>query len=118
MESKNRHREKLGTYAKLLEKLNGGKLYEWAKKRVEELNKLEKESKVSGIQFSLSPSKKIKSGNSRLYNGDFIFLSKIYRLLGLNRFYKGFSKQLKTLRKSNISKTNVSQLIISIYIVF
>lgn len=83
--------EKLGTYAKLLEKLNGGDPYEWAKKRVEELNRLEQESKISDIQFSLSPSKKIKSGNNRLYNGSFIFLSKIYRQLGLDRLCKKIS---------------------------
>ena len=87
--------EKLGTYAKLLEKLNGGDPYEWAKKRVEELNRLEQESKLSDVQFSLSPSKKMKSGNSRLYNGGFIFLSKIYRQLGLSRLCKNISRKYR-----------------------
>ena len=87
--------EKLGTYAKLLEKLNGGDPYEWAKKRVEELNRLEQESKLSDVQFSLSPSKKMKSGNSRLYNGGFIFLSKIYRQLGLSRLCKKISRKYR-----------------------
>lgn len=87
--------EKLGTYAKLLEKLNGGDPYEWAKKRVEELNRQEQESKASDIQFTLSPSKKMKSGNSRLYNGGFIFLSKIYRQLGLSGLCKKISRKYR-----------------------
>ena len=87
--------EKIGTYAKLLEKLNGEDPYEWAKKRVEELNRLEQESKPADIQFSLSPGKKMKPGENRLVNGGFLFLSQIYKELGLSRTCKRISKDYR-----------------------
>lgn len=87
--------EKLGTYANLLEKLNGEDPYEWAKKRVEELNRQEQECKLSDVQFSLSPNKKIKSGEKRLFNAGFLFLSQIYKQLGLGQLCKKISKNYK-----------------------
>ena len=87
--------EKLGTYASLLEKLNGEDPYEWAKKRVEELNRQEQECKLADVQFSLSPNKKIKSGEKRLFNAGFLFLSQIYKQLGLGQLCKKISKNYK-----------------------
>ena len=87
--------EKLGTYANLLEKLNGEDPYEWAKKRVEELNRQEQECKLADVQFSLSPNKKIKSGEKRLFNAGFLFLSQIYKQLGLDQLCKKISKNYK-----------------------
>ena len=87
--------EKLGTYANLLEKLNGEDPYEWAKKRVEELNRQEQECKLADVQFSLSPNKKIKSGEKRLFNAGFLFLSQIYKQLGLGQLCKKISKNYK-----------------------
>jgi len=87
--------EKLGTYASLLEKLNGIDPYEWAKQRVEELNKKEQEEKPSEIQFTLSPSKKMKAGEKRLFNGGFLFLSHIYKQLGLRKICKQISKSYR-----------------------
>ena len=87
--------DKLGTYANLLEKLNGEDPYEWAKKRVEELNRQEQESKLADIQFSLSPNKKMKSNEKRLFNGGFLFLSHIYKQLGLSQLCKKISKNHK-----------------------
>ena len=87
--------EKLGTYASLLEKLNGIDPYEWAKQRVEELNRKEQEEKPSEIQFTLSPSKKMKAGEKRLFNGGFLFLSHIYKQLGLRKTCKQISKSYR-----------------------
>ena len=69
--------KKLGTYASLLEKLNGEDPYEWARKQVDELNQKEQEEKHEDVHITLSPDKKIKSGEKRLFNGGFLFLSRI-----------------------------------------
>ena len=87
--------EKLGTYASLLDKLNGADPYEWAKKHVDELNRIEKEEIQADIQINLSPIKKIKFGEKRLFNGGFIFLSRLYKALGLSKLCKKISKKYK-----------------------
>ena len=87
--------KKLGTYASLLEQLNGEDPYEWAKKQVEELNLKEREEKHEDVHIALSPDKKIKSGDKRLFNGGFMFLSRIYKQLGLNKLCKQISKNYK-----------------------
>lgn len=87
--------KKLGTYASLLEKLNGEDPHEWAKKQVEELNLKEQEEKHEDVHITLSPDKKIKSGEKRLFNGGFMFLSYIYKQLGLNKLCKQISKNYK-----------------------
>lgn len=87
--------EKLGTYASLLDKLNGADPYEWAKYHVDELNRIEKEEIQADIQINLSPIKKIKFGEKRLFNGGFIFLSRLYKALGLSKLCKKISKKYK-----------------------
>lgn len=87
--------EKLGTYASLLDKLNGADPYEWAKNHVDELNRIEKEEIQADIQINLSPIKKIKFGEKRLFNGGFIFLSRLYKALGLSKLCKKISKKYK-----------------------
>jgi transposase len=87
--------EKLGTYASLLDKLNGADPYEWAKNHVDELNRIEKKEKQADIQINLSPIKKIKFGEKRLFNGGFIFLSRLYKALGLSKLCKKISKKYK-----------------------
>ena len=87
--------KKLGTYASLLEKLNGEDPYEWARKQVDELNQKEQEEKHEDVHITLSPDKKIKSGEKRLFNGGFMFLSYIYKQLGLNKLCKQISRNYK-----------------------
>lgn len=87
--------EKLGTYASLLEKLNGKDPYEWAKEYIEMLNKKEREKKPIDIQLTLSSGKKINYGQERLFNGGFLFLNQIYKQLGLNKLCKSISKDYK-----------------------
>src|SRR5574344_607195 len=87
--------EKLGTYASLLEKLNGKDPYEWAKEYIEMLNKKEREKKPIDIQLTLSSGKKINYGQERLFNGGFLFLNQIYKQLGLNKLCKNISKDYK-----------------------
>ena len=87
--------KKLGTYASLLEKLNGEDPYEWARKQVDELNQKEQEEKHEDVHITLSPDKKIKSGEKRLFNGGFLFLSRIYKQLGLNKLCKQISRNYK-----------------------
>lgn len=85
--------EKLGTHAELLEKLNGEDPLEWAKKRVKELTKLEEEELK--INITLSSNKTIESEQQRLFNGGYLFLSKIYKDLGLPILTKEIRKKYK-----------------------
>lgn len=85
--------EKLGTHAELLEKLNGEDPLEWAKKRVKELTKLEEEELK--INITLSSNKTIESEQQRLFNGGYLFLSKIYKDLGLPTLTKEIRKKYK-----------------------
>ena len=86
--------EKLGTYAELLEKLNGQDPIAWAKDYIAELNKKEKEGKRE-ITFSFSPQKRIEKNQQVLFNGGYLFLQTIYYTLGLDSIAKIISKKHK-----------------------
>jgi len=75
--------EKLGTYANLLNTLNGQDPIEWAKGYIEELNKKEKNEKRE-ILVKYSPTKLINKGEQRTFNGGYLFLQKIYHQLKLD----------------------------------
>jgi len=77
--------EKLGTYAALKEKLGDQDPYEWAKNYVAELNRREKEGKEPDVIAKYSPSKVIKKGEQRSFNGGYLFLQQLYHELGLHK---------------------------------
>ena len=84
--------EKLGTYAELLEKLNGQDPIVWAKTYIADLNKKEKEGKRE-INFSFFPQKRIEKNQQVLFNGGYLFLQAIYYALGLDSISKKISKK-------------------------
>jgi len=86
--------EKLGTYANLLNTLNGQDPIEWAKGYIEELNKQEKENKRK-IMVPYSPNKLIPKGEQRSFNGGYLFLQKIYHQLKLNDICHKISEKHK-----------------------
>lgn len=86
--------EKLGTIRDLKEKLNGDDPIEWAKDYIAELNEKEKEKKKK-IIVKYSPTKKIKKGQQKFFNGGYLFLQKIYSDLGLNSISKKISDKYK-----------------------
>lgn len=87
--------EKLGTSAELEGKLNGRDPHEWAKEYVEELNRLEKEGREPDVIARYSPSKIIKKGEQRSFNGGYLFLQQIYHELGLHKICRKITKQYK-----------------------
>jgi hypothetical protein len=76
--------EKLGTYDKLLQKLNGQDPIAWANRYIEELNRQEKESRREVI-VRYSPVKTIPKGERRTVGGGYLFLQKIYHELGIDK---------------------------------
>lgn len=86
--------EKLGTYAKLLDELNGEDPIEWANKYIDDLNKKEKE-KNSEVLVKYSPSKRINRGVQVSFNGGYLFLQKLYHELGLDDITKEISGRHK-----------------------
>lgn len=86
--------EKLGTYEKLLKKLNGEDPIEWAKKYIEELNKKEKENNREVI-VKYSPSKVIPKDQKHFFNGGYLFLQQIYHDLNLHKLSAEISKKYK-----------------------
>lgn len=86
--------EKLGTYADLQEKLEGGDPIAWAKSYIEELNRKEKEGKRT-VTISYSPVAQIAKGEQRSYNGGYLFLQKLYSELELPKICKEIGKKYK-----------------------
>ena len=86
--------EKLGTYAQLLEKLNGQDPIAWAKAYIAELNEKEKAGKRE-INVSFSPAKTMDFNKQVLFNGGYLFLQAIYHLLGLDSITKKIAKKHK-----------------------
>lgn len=86
--------EKLGTYAELKLKLNGGDPIEWANKYIEELNKKEKEDKRE-VLVKYSPTKIINKGEQHCFNGGYLFLQQIYHELQLHKLCKDISQKYK-----------------------
>lgn len=87
--------EKLGTYEELKEKLDNKDPYEWAKKYVENLNRLEKENKQPDVIAKYSPSTIIEKDIQRNFNGGYLFLQQLYHELGLNKICKKISDKHK-----------------------
>ncbi len=65
--------EKLGTVEELEQKLNGQDPVEWAKRHIEDLNKLEKQDKHE-VTAKYSPVKLIQKDEQRSFNGGYLFL--------------------------------------------
>ena len=86
--------EKFGTVEELREKLNGPDPIEWAKKRIEEMTKLENEANEE-IVWKLNPKAMILKNEQRSYNGGYLFLQKIYHELGLDYICKKIEKKHK-----------------------
>ena len=86
--------KKLGTYAQLLEKLNGQDPIAWAKAYITELNEKEKAGKRE-INVSFSPAKTMDFNKQVLFNGGYLFLQAIYHLLGLDSITKKIAKKHK-----------------------
>lgn len=86
--------EKLGTYAELLEKLNGQDPIAWAKAYIADLNEREKAGKRE-VTIAFSPEKRIEKNQQVLFNGGYIFLQAIYYALGLDSIAKTISKKHK-----------------------
>ena len=69
--------EKLGNESEVVKKANGEDPIIWAKKYIENLNKLEKENKRK-ILIEKSTSKLIDKNKQNLFNCGYLFLEKIY----------------------------------------
>jgi len=75
--------EKLGTVEELEQKLNGQDPVEWAKRHIEDLNKLEKQDKHE-VTAKYSPVKLIQKDEQRSFNGGYLFLQEFYSQLGFH----------------------------------
>lgn len=85
--------EKLGTIEQIQEKIGPDKdPYEWAKERAKELTRIEKEEKVE-VTVTLSNSELIEKGKQNLFNGGYLFLSKIFYELKLDIMCKEITKK-------------------------
>ncbi|KAF1084707.1 Transposase DDE domain protein [Sporotomaculum syntrophicum] len=87
--------EKLGTFKELEKKLNGQDPIEWAKEYIAELNRLEEKGKEPVVIAKYSPSKLIKKGEQRTFNGGYLFLQKLYHKLGLDKICSEISGKYK-----------------------
>ena len=86
--------EKLGTEKELREKLNGQDPYEWAKKYIEELNKIEKEE-AREVIIKRKQSKLINKDEQLSFNGGYLFLQKLYHDLKLHKVCKDIADRYK-----------------------
>lgn len=87
--------EKLGTIEQIQDKIGPDKdPYEWAKERAVELTRLEKEENLD-ITITLSNSDLIEKGKQNLFNGGYLFLSKIFYELKLDVMCKEISSRYK-----------------------
>ena len=86
--------EKLGTYKELQQKVAPEDPIEWAKKYVEKLNEKEKNG-TREIIVKYSPTKSIEKNKQLSFNVGYLFLEKIYYLLGLNDICNNISKKYK-----------------------
>ncbi len=87
--------EKLGTYIELKARIGDRDPYEWAEEYVAELNRLEREGKEPVIIAKYSPSRLIKKGEQRCFNGGYLFLQKIYHQIGINKICSKISDKYK-----------------------
>jgi transposase len=87
--------EKLGTVKELEKKLNGQDPIEWAKEYITELNRQEEKGKEPVVIAKYSPSKLVKKGEQRTFNGGYLFLQKLYYKLGLDKICNEISRKYK-----------------------
>lgn len=89
--------EKLGTEAELREKLGGRDPYEWAREYIAGLNRKAKEEKEDNpdILIKYSPLKLIRKDEQRSFNGGYLFLQRIYHVLGLDMINKKIADRHK-----------------------
>jgi len=82
--------EKLGTEAELQERLGGRNPYEWAREYIDGLNLKAKEAKEESpdILVKYSPTKLLRKDEQRSFNGGYLFLQRIYHVLGLDKICK------------------------------
>jgi transposase len=86
--------EKLGTYDALKDKLAGKDPIAWANEYISELNRKEKEQ-TREVIVRYSPVRMINKDERRPFNGGYLFLSRIYHDLGLNRICNEISGRYK-----------------------
>lgn len=87
--------EKLGTATELEQQLNGRDPEDWAREYVAELNLLEKEGKEPVVIAKYSPSKIIKKGEQRSFNGGYLFLQQLYHELGIHKICSKITNKYK-----------------------
>lgn len=76
--------EKLGNLEEVLKKANGEDPIAWAKKYINNLNKLEEESKLK-ILIEKDTTKQIEKNEQHSFNCGYLFLEKLYYELGLDK---------------------------------
>lgn len=76
--------EKLGNLEEVLKKANGEDPIVWAKKYINNLNKLEEESKLK-ILIEKDTTKQIEKNEQHSFNCGYLFLEKLYYELGLDK---------------------------------
>ena len=86
--------EKLGNENEVLKKSKGKDPKVWAKKYVENLNKMEKENNLK-ILIEKSTSTLIPKDEQNLFNCGYLFLEKLYYELGLNQICETISNKYK-----------------------
>ena len=87
--------EKLGNVNQIQEQIGPDKdPYEWANQRAKELTLLDKHHNLK-VKFELSPSKRIEKDKQNLYNGGYLFLSKIFHELKLDVMCDEISNKYK-----------------------
>ena len=84
--------EKFGTIEEPREQLNGEDPIEWAKAKVAQMTRDEKEEKKF-VVVNLSPTLLLNKDTQNSYNGGFLFLQKIYYDLGLYTICKSISEK-------------------------
>ncbi|MGM9919019.1 MAG: hypothetical protein ACI316_06940 [Lactimicrobium massiliense] len=84
--------EKLGTVEELQKKLNGEDPIAWAKKHIEEMNRLEKEERRE-VTEKYSPVKQIEKNEQRTFNGGYLFLQQVYNTLGFPQLCKDIQRR-------------------------
>lgn len=82
--------EKLGNENEVIKKANGEDPVVWAKRYIDNLNKVEKENNRK-ILFEKSTSKLIEKNKQNLFNCGYLFLEKIYYDLNLNKICEDIS---------------------------
>ena len=87
--------EKLGTYDELLERLDGGDPYEWAREYIAELNRQQEAGREPDVVANYSPSRRIEKDVQQSFQGGYLFLQKLYYAFGLHRICADITRRHK-----------------------